>query len=229
MQDDRGLRRILSLGGVYAAVQALAGANRARRWLATHFWRVAADAKVVDVGCGTGEVLDFLPKTVRYVGFDLSAHYIARAQARYGTRAEFFVGTAAELLGKSDTRLLDADLVLCNGLLHHLEDAEVLEILTLATRVMKPGGRLVCLEPTMLARQVPWSRWMMAQDRGKNIRSEQAWKALVATVFPSFETHILTGLYRIPYTHIVIECRNAPLAPVPFGSPTLQSRTRPIP
>jgi hypothetical protein len=27
-------------------------------------------------------------------------------------------------------------------------------------------------------------------------------------VFPDFETHILTGLIRIPYTHIVIEAGN---------------------
>jgi ubiquinone/menaquinone biosynthesis C-methylase UbiE len=164
-----------------------------------------------------------LPQAVRYVGFDLSPQYIARAQARYGQRAEFFVGTAAGLLAAPDQRLLEADLVLCNGLLHHLEDAEVVEILTLAARVLKTDGRMVCLEPTTLAHQVPWSRWMMAQDRGKNIRSEQEWKSLVASVFPRPETHILTGLYRIPYTHIVIVCRNAPPLPVHSGSPTAHS------
>ncbi len=210
MQDDSGIRRILSLGGIYAAVQSLAGANRARRWLAERYWRASAGTKVIDVGCGTGEVLDFLPTNVRYVGFDLSAQYIARAQARYGARGEFLVGTAADFLTHADSRLADADLVLCNGLLHHLDDAEVLDVLALAARALKPMGRMVCLEPTTLAYQVPWSRWLMSQDRGKNIRREHEWKSLVARAFPSFETHILTGLYRIPYTHIVIECSRLP-------------------
>ena len=210
MQDDSGIRRLLSLGGIYAAVQSLAGANRARRWLAEHYWRAKPGSKVIDVGCGTGEVLDFLPTNVRYVGFDLSAPYIERAHARYGARGEVLVGSAADFLVHADARLTDADLVLCNGLLHHLDDAGVRDVFTLAARALKPTGRMVCLEPTTLAYQVPWSRWMMSQDRGKNIRREQEWKSLVARAFPSFETHILTGLYRVPYTHIVIECSLTP-------------------
>jgi len=217
MQDDSGIRRVLARGGIYAAVQSLAGANRARRWLAGHFWRATSGTKVIDVGCGTGEVLDFLPTSVRYVGFDLSAQYIGHARQRYGARGDFLVGTAADFLAHPDSRLADADLVLCNGLLHHLDDAEVLDVFRLAARLLKPTGRMVCLEPTTLAHQVPWSRWMMSQDRGKNIRQEHQWKSLAARAFPSFETHILTGLYRIPYTHIVIECSMTPdsITPLP--------------
>ena len=223
MQDDGGLRRILSVGGIYALVQSLAGANRARSWLAERFWRANVDTKVVDAGCGTGEVLDFLPRDVHYVGFDLSAPYIARAQAQYGARGEFMVGTATHFLTRPDPRLANADLVLCNGLLHHLDDHEVLDVFALAARVLKPTGRMVCLEPTTLAYQLRSSRWIMAQDRGKNIRSEQEWKLLVARAFPTFETHILTGLYRIPYTHIVIECSMTPrpdsaITPIPLQS-----------
>jgi hypothetical protein len=67
---------------------------------------------------------------------------------------------------------------------------------------------MVCLEPSFLLRQAPVSRWLLSRDRGRNVRSEQQWKALVRQVFPDAETHVLTGLIRIPYTHIVIEAGN---------------------
>ncbi len=206
MQDDSGVRQLLSRGWIYAAVQSLAGANRARTWLAEHVWRCGPETRVVDIGCGTGEVLDFLPRTVHYVGIDLSAAYIARAQAHYGNRATFLVGTATQLLDQPHPQLRDTDLVLCNGLLHHLDDAEVNEVFALAKQLLRAGGRLVCLEPTWLVHQLWSSRWLMAQDRGKNIRTEAEWKALASGSFRRVESSILTGLYRIPYTHIVLEC-----------------------
>jgi len=70
---------------------------------------------------------------------------------------------------------------------------------------LAPHGRLVCLESCFLLRQAPLSRWLVSRDRGKNVRYEYEWKALVAKVFERFETHILTGHIRIPYTLIVIE------------------------
>jgi hypothetical protein len=36
--------------------------------------------------------------------------------------------------------------------------------------------------------------FMMSKDRGQNIRTEQQWKDLAGSVFPSFFTNILTGV-----------------------------------
>ena len=49
----------------------------------------------------------------------------------------------------------------------------------------------------------------MAKDRGKNIRTEARWNEMARSVFPSCTARIVKGLLRLPYTHIVIECRNA--------------------
>jgi hypothetical protein len=66
-------------------------------------------------------------------------------------------------------------------------------------------GRLIALEGTFLVRQSRLSHWLVSQDRGRNVRTEPEWKALVAKVFARFETCILTGLDHTPYTYIVIE------------------------
>lgn len=207
MQDDKGLRRALTVGRVYSMFQTIAGADSAKRWLARHAWRCAPGGKVVDVGCGTGDVLRFLSPDVRYVGFDISEPYIKLATERYGDRGEFIVGTASSLLAAPDERLANANLVICNGLLHHLDDSDATDVFTLAARILAPTGRLVCFEPTFLVHQTMMARWLMRQDRGKNVRTDLEWLQLGETVFPDCRARVATGLYHIPYTHIIMDCR----------------------
>lgn len=207
MQDDKGLRRALTVGSVYSLFQTVVGADSARRWLADHAWRCAPGGKVVDVGCGTGDALRFLSPDVRYVGFDISEPYIKLATERYGRRGEFIVGTATSLLAAPDERLANADLVICNGLLHHLDDREATDVFKLAAHILAPTGRLVCFEPTFLVHQTPIGRWLMGQDRGKNVRTDLEWLHLGEAVFPHCRARIATGMYLIPYTHIIMDCR----------------------
>ena len=208
MQDDSGPRRALTSGRFYSWFQSVAGANRARNWLLENAWNCGRGDKVVDLGCGTGDVLEHLPASIRYVGVDISPVYVELARQRFGDRAVFLVGTARTFLDKPDSELTDADLMVCNGLLHHLDDDEVLDVLRLAAEVLRPNARLVCFEPAYVARQSRLGRWIMAKDRGKNIRTEARWNQLVRSVFPSTKARIVTGLLRLPYTHIVIESRN---------------------
>ncbi len=209
MQDDSRLYKLLTEGWLYDAFQDLIGRRSAIRWMADNVWKCRGNESVLDIGCGTGRLLEYLPSGVQYTGFDISEKYIESAQRRYGARAQFVVGTAREFLEGGRDRLSIADLVLCSGVLHHLEDDEALDVLKLAKQQMNPGGRLVCMEPVYLAKQSRLSRFIISRDRGKNVRTERAWKELAGTVFSSFTTSVLTGLIRIPYVHIVIECRNA--------------------
>ena len=207
MQDNSGLTGILSNSYIYEQLQNLVGAKHAQNWLADHYWKVSAGQKVVDVGCGSGATLANLRRDITYVGFDVSKDYIAAGQRRFDTRATFIVSTAEQLLHTSDPRLADSDLVLCNGILHHLDDEEVIHVLRLAKQILTDTGRLVCFEPTFLVHQGFLSEWLMRKDRGKNIRLESEWRQLIGSVFKFFQTSIATNLYWVPYIHIIIECR----------------------
>jgi ubiquinone/menaquinone biosynthesis C-methylase UbiE len=208
MQDDSGPLRALSTGWIYSLFQNVAGARRARQWLADNVWKCSGAEKVVDLGCGTGDVLEHLPSNVRYVGIDISEDYVELARRRFGDRGVFLVGTARTFLERDDSELMNADLMVCNGVLHHLDDEEVLDVLRLAAKILRPEGRLTCFEPTYVSHQSRFSRWIMSRDRGKNIRSEAEWNAIAETVFPGCSTRVVTGMLRLPYIHIVIECRS---------------------
>ena len=209
MQDNHGINRIFTFSWAYNLFQDIVGATKARKWVSERFWRVQAGQKVVDIGCGPGSIVHLLPPGVKYVGFDISDEYISSARKKFAGDPEkiFLVGVAEVYVEHPPEQMLEADLVVINGLLHHLDDDEALTALKLARASLAPSGRLVCLEASFLVSQAPMARWVLKQDRGKNVRSEPEWKALVAQVFDRSDSYILTGLLRIPYTLIVIEAK----------------------
>lgn len=209
MQDDTGIKRLFTLSWAYALFQDMVGATKGAKWVSDHFWRVQPGQKVVDIGCGPANTVHILPAGARYVGFDVSEKYIGHARQKFSgdPNKAFLVGVAEDFVANLPREMQDADLVIINGVLHHLDDDEALTALKLAREALAPNGRLVCLEACFLISQAPLARWMLKQDRGQNVRTEPEWKALVAQVFDKFETSILTGLLRIPYTQIIIEAK----------------------
>ncbi len=206
-QTTSGLLAALSLPSVYDFVQNLVGAARARRELSAHYLRAESGQLLVDVGCGTGEMLDFLPAGVRYVGFDLSQRYIDAARRRYGERARFECLDVAEA-GRLDIH--DVDIALAFGLLHHLDDHEVLGLLHALARLLGPNGRILTIDPTLSPGQHPVAAFVARRDRGQNVRSPEAYRALAAQVFDRVDCEVRHDLLRIPYSHCILQMRAAP-------------------
>ncbi len=194
-------RRVLALPAAYRLFSNLLGARRSRAEIVRLYVRPRPGDVVLDCGCGPGDLLDVL-HGVEYTGLDVDEAYITEARERYGERAAFRLGPiGAETVPETE----HFDLVLAMGVLHHLDDATVRGFFDVARRALRPGGRVVTIDPCFVDGQSAIARRLVAGDRGEHVRRLEAWRPLVEPAFPDVVMHVRHDLLRLPYTHLVME------------------------
>ncbi len=160
---------------------------------------------MADIGCGPGFIVEVLPGDISYYGFDTDQRYIMYANSRFGDRGRFFCEPFDQ---HSSQREGPFDVVMLNGLLHHLTDAEVTTTLGAIRNSLRRGGRLFTLDGCYVSNQATIPRLMLEYDRGDYVRTAEQYRALVESSFESIELHIDHGLSWFPYTWICMVARN---------------------
>ncbi len=103
------------------------------------------DDRVLDVGCGDGEKTFFVAQQVgAAVGFDPGGASVQSARKRYKRENLWFLVGQAESLCFADASF---DAAMFNESLHHVPPESQLTALKECRRVLRPGGRLLILEP----------------------------------------------------------------------------------
>lgn len=145
-----------------------------------------ASGPVLDLGCGRGEFLDLLrERGIPAIGIesDPAMVEVARARGLDVRRGD----AVAELRGAEDASLGG---VVAFQVIEHLPFPRLLELLAVARRKLRPGGRLV-LETVNVQSVFPWTRaWSMDPTHRHPVHpqtlgflAEQAGFADVETVF----------------------------------------------
>lgn len=99
--------------------------------------------RILEVGCGEGALLGWLRRRgAAAIGLEVEPARLARARAALGPGG--LVAGLGEALPLADRRL---DGVLYHNSLHHVPVDRQSEALVEAARVLRPGGRLLVLEP----------------------------------------------------------------------------------
>src|SRR6266571_807094 len=93
-----GLWSVLASPMVYEASQHLVGARRWLKRFARETIRPTPGQRVLDIGCGPGALLRFLPSQVHYIGFDRNAAYIERARKSHSGRGDFICDDVTNFL-----------------------------------------------------------------------------------------------------------------------------------
>ncbi|MDX8404591.1 MAG: class I SAM-dependent methyltransferase [Mariprofundus sp.] len=202
-QKLTGFRAIFSSARVYNLAQRMVGAEKARRILVRDYFPEQQNYRMLDIGCGTAEILRHLPEGIDYHGFDASEAYIKQAKQLFGRRGAF----KAELVREASLQNLEPfDIILAFGLLHHLDNQEARTLFTMAAHALKPGGRLITIDPVYVSGQHPLARWVISKDRGQNVRTPDGYTALADGLFKNSDAHVRSNLLNIPYSHMILEC-----------------------
>ena len=211
MKPPDGLYFLLTLPSVYRLFSTIVGGDGYRVYI-SEYVRPVPGEKVLDIGCGPGDILENLPD-VDYLGFDINPKYVEAAQKRFGSRGRFFCGDVG--LTAIDQEAASFDLVLATGVLHHLDDDRAVTSIQprpQSTQTGRTAGHvrwLFCGGPaeTGAIRREPGSRPICPRIR----RIREARGAGLSQV-RSFVRH---DLLRIPYTHVILQCFSS----IPPGRP----------
>ena len=186
---------------IYLLFQGIIGAKRSRWRCVKEYIRPVPGQRILDVGCGPGYVVEYFPKS-DYIGLDTDQNYIKYANHKYKHKGSFFCQELDDAAAKD---LKPFDLIIMNGLLHHLNDTQVIELFQRAKRILKPGGKIVTLDGCYVKGQSRIAKKLLDYDRGKYVREQRAYIGLASNVFDSVVTHIRHDLMRIPYTLIIMQ------------------------
>jgi SAM-dependent methyltransferase len=169
------------------------------------YGKLRSGLRVLDIGCGPGYVASYL-NGCTYVGFDIDERYIQYAQSRYSDRHTFY----CRPFDSSAVNLFDKfDLVLMNGLLHHLPDDQARDLINHSQAVLNTNGLLLTLDGCYQDGQSPIARFFLDKDRGVYVREAEGYKVLVESVFEQVEIFIHSDFSVVPYTYIVTRSINA--------------------
>jgi SAM-dependent methyltransferase len=195
------LRSILAVPAVYRLFGRVIGGGARARFVRDHL-RPRPGDRILDLGCGPGDLLAHLP-ACDYVGVDLDPKYVTAARARYRDRGTFRCEPAEAV---AELEPGSFDLVVASGLLHHLTDAQAVATLEVARRALRPGGRFVSLDGCFVPGQSRIARWLLRRDRGKFVRDLPGYRKLAAVVFSMVVPAVRHDLLRIPYTLLILDC-----------------------
>lgn len=194
------MKALLRHPALYQAYQNAGGFFGARVRAIADYLSLRPGMRVIDIGCGPGYILRHLPEGIDYTGFDIDEAYIAHATRSFGRLGTFHcrrfdAATAKQFAG--------ADVVMMNGVLHHMGDAELKTTLTDIRDVLKSDGVLFTLDGCYHEGQSRIAKWLLDNDRGEFVRDRNGYDRLLRGVFGQVRLAIRDDYSRVPYTFII--------------------------
>ena len=206
-ERNYGPRAILTRPEVYRWTREILGLNRWLKEYVARYIKPKTGDRILDIGCGTGEVTRYLAGA-EYTGVDRHQPYIDYANHHFGKNGRFLCADVADQI---EVFRGSFDIVIANGLLHHIEDHLATRLFEVGAEVLGDDGRMITMDPCRYSGQAPITRFIVDNDRGNNVRDFEEYENLARGVFPAVTNNLWHGFLPIPFSVSIVECRKAPV------------------
>lgn len=184
------LHRVALNGWVYDLIQKAVGAPAVRKRLQFYLHQCSPDARVLDVGGGTGAIGELLPQNCVYYCLDLERPKLLRYMHK--TCRPRPILADAHLIPVTTGSI---DVVVCAAVAHHLTTEALGSVFTEIVRVMKPEGKLILFDPVEDTQR--WvSRFLWSLDRGSYPRTPEILRSCVESRFSVHHWEELVGYHK---------------------------------
>ena len=136
---------------------------------------IVPNTKILDLGCGIGNLSGLFNDKCQYTGIDFNPKYIEYANKKFASENRNFI--FADAVAYSFSEKKKYDLVCMFDFLHHLDDEKCLQILESSGRLSNKN--IVILDPIDSPENTLIQKLINRYDRGKHIRSGVRLKELI--------------------------------------------------
>jgi 2-polyprenyl-3-methyl-5-hydroxy-6-metoxy-1,4-benzoquinol methylase len=139
--------------------------------------------KILDIGCGTANILNVLGNNMKYYGFDTNKKCIIYAKNKY-INQNFF----CKIFDKKNSKIVPkVDVIILNAVLHHLNSKEIILLLELLKNKIKNDGKIIIIEPFYSKTTFSFRNILVKirdkigeYDRGNFVRSINEYRKLIS-------------------------------------------------
>lgn len=195
------MKRILAYPRIYNLYQSLIGANAYLKHFSETFIETEKYVRMLDMGCGTANIVPFLSSKIDYLGIDFSQKYINYASRKY-SKHTFLCGNICE-----QNQINGAfDIIISKGVMAGLNDIELLKMFDVITSLSNKNTRIILSDMNHRNDSSVFEKFIQRHERNKELRSKDDYIRLISQKFKIDKITELNNVYRIPYSRIVFEC-----------------------
>ena len=199
------MRSLLDSAYLFNLLEKVAGVGSVRKRIIKDFVAPFDGASILDIGCGTGAILDYFPNNIDYIGFDISHKYINHAKNKYKNRGKFYCASITDNINTLSESSFD--FVISFGVIHHLSDDDATILIKKAKKYLKKNGIFITIDPVYVDNQSTFSRLLIDNDRGEYVRDTDGYMSLFLDVFSKTQGLVINDMLTCSYDYYITQSK----------------------